>query len=338
MEPGAGAELSPFPDPRGVHRLRRRVLAWYRREGRPLEIRASRDPYAVLVAEVMAQQTQIARVAPAWRAFLARYPTIADLAAATPADVIRTWGGLGYNRRAVHLRLAAIAMVELHRGRVPRDVEALQALPGIGPYTARAVAATAFRRPVAPVDTNVRRVVGRITAGHGHPDDGQAVVSRAALQAAADLLVARTRPDAWTHALMDLGASVCRRRPRCAACPALDACSYARMRIGIPAPGRASRRLTRAESAPHARQPRRGFASTSRWLRGRLLMGLRDAADGEWIRAPSRVGTHGPEAVELALRALARDGLVERHRDGRVRLPLGEAAVPVPAAAASGRP
>ena len=298
--------------------LHANVSAWYARRGRDLAIRGTRDPYAILVAEVMAQQTQISRVEPAWRRFLERFPTVHDLATASPADVIRQWAGLGYNGRAVRLRQAAVEIVERHEGEVPRSIEELAALPGVGPYTARAVAATAFGRPVAPVDTNVRRVVGRVVAGHGHHSDPGAALPPAVLQAAADEMVLRDDPALWTHALMDLGASVCRPVPRCGECPARSACAFAAAsQTGSGATSRAA-----VPRRGRVRAPQPSFEATTRWLRGRLLHGLREAPDGTWQAPPDRVGGHGPEAIAAALAAMARDGLVEWDGD-RVRLPAG---------------
>ena len=137
------------------------VLDRYAANARDLAFRRTRDTWAILVSEVMAQQTQAARAAEAWTRFMALFPTAATLATATPATVIREWRGLGYNRRALALRRAAIAIVEEHGGNVPDTIEALVALPGIGPYTARAVLAIAFGKPVAALDVNIRRVVGR---------------------------------------------------------------------------------------------------------------------------------------------------------------------------------
>lgn len=202
------------PSGREVAALRRSLLEWYEAGGRSLAIRAPGiDPWGVLVAEVMAQQTQIGRVEQVWRVFLDRFPAPADLAAASPADAIRAWRGLGYNRRALDLHQAAAAIVAAG-GRVPADPRALQALPGVGPYTARAVAAIAFGRPVGAVDVNVRRVLGRMLAG------GSAALGRAHAQAAADRLVDRRRPVDWNHAMMDVGAIVCRpASPACPDCP-----------------------------------------------------------------------------------------------------------------------
>ena len=168
------------------------LLAWFRRHGRDLPWRGSRDAYAILVSEVMAQQTQIARVVPRWEEWMARWPSVEALAAAPLADVIRAWQGLGYNRRAVSLHRAAVVIA---RDGWPGD---LTSLPGVGRYTADAVAAFAFGRDVLPVDVNVQRLMERTGASFG---------------------------PAAAQALMDLGATVCLARlPRCAACPLADGC------------------------------------------------------------------------------------------------------------------
>jgi A/G-specific adenine glycosylase len=280
------------------------LLSWYDARGRTLAFRRSRDPYAILVSEVMAQQTQISRVVPAWEAFLARFPTVETLAAASPADVIRAWRGMGYNRRALNLQRAAAAIVAEHAGRVPADLAALERLPGIGPYTARAVAAIAFRMPVGAVDTNVRRVLRRALAISVDAGSG------AALQAAADASLAPARPGDWTHALMDLGATVCRpRATHCDACPIAAWCASAGRPL-VPA-------------GPLRRKPPEvPFTATTRWLRGRILDRLRAVDDGIWTRFDTSIGTHDAPAVMSALAGLAKDGLVELHasEDGRARL------------------
>src|SRR5262249_26486433 len=183
--------------PTRVRRMERALLAWYVEHGRALPWRETRDPYSILVSEVMLQQTQASRVVPRYQAWLRRWPTLADLAAASRADVLREWQGLGYNRRAISLHRAA--------GRVEAEgwPDDLTELPGVGRYTADAVARFAFERPVLPVDTNVRRVTER-TGERFSP--------------------------AAAHALMDLGATVCLARiPRCGACP---------LAYGCPAKGR----------------------------------------------------------------------------------------------------
>jgi A/G-specific adenine glycosylase len=290
------------------------ILAWYDATGRQLAFRATADPYAVLVSELMAQQTQAARAADAWTAWMTRWPTVEALAAAPVADVLRAWAGLGYNRRAVALHRAARVIVERWEGRVPSTVEGLESLPGVGPYTARAVAAIAFRVPVGAVDTNVRRVLGRIAAG------GPEAFGPASMQALADAVVPAERPDAWTHALMDLGARVCRpAKPRCGDCPVIAWCRYA-----------AGERPEAAAAPPRAggkapvRRPEAAFPSTRRWLRGRILERARDAEDGAWVRYADPIGSHPARAVREAVTALADEGLLEAREgiDGpEARLP-----------------
>lgn len=296
------------------------ILAWYAERGRPLAFRRTTDPYAILVAESMAQQTQAARAADYWERFLERFPTVYTLAAATPADVLRAWAGLGYDRRALALWRAAAVIVEHHGGRVPDSVEALDALPGIGPYTARAVAALAYGLPVGAVDVNVRRVLGRIVAG------GVDVLSAADLQAVADAAVPPSAPGAWTHALMDVGATVCRpRNPRCAACPAAAWCRSAAQTDGATTDGDPIGAGAQGAVAP---RPTAGipFSHTTRWLRGRILDRLRAAPDGAWVALGGDIGVHDGERVRAAARALARDGMIELEAgepDGlRARLPI----------------
>ncbi len=296
----------------------RALLAWYRAVARPLRIRATREPWPVLVAEVMAQQTQIARVDAAWVAFMARFPTPLALAQASAADVLRAWAGLGYNRRALALQQAARRIVEEHGGAVPGSVAALQALPGVGAYTARAVAALAFGQPVAAVDTNVRRVMSRLLGRSLPPRE---------LQAAVDALVPPAEAAAWTQASMELGAIICQaRRPDCPACPVRRWCASVDASFPAAAPRRGSESPgptpshTRGRSAPATDAP---FERTSRWLRGRIVAHLRDAEDGAWVRLPEAMGSHGAEGIATAVQGLGRDGLVERRADGAVRLPSG---------------
>jgi A/G-specific adenine glycosylase len=297
--------------------LRDAVLAWYEANGRRLAFRATTDPYAVLVSELMAQQTQAERAADAWTAWMARWPSVADLAAAPVADVIRAWAGLGYNRRALSLHRAAAVIVTEHHGHVPDTVEGLMALPGVGPYTARAVAAIAFGRPVGAVDTNVRRVLGRVAAG------GPEALTPAAMQALADAVVPTDRAAAWTHALMDVGARLCRpARPRCADCPAIGWCRYA-----------AGERAAVTGPRPRARDPRvvPAFPATTRWLRGRVLDRARAVTDGAWASYAGGIGSHEPGAVREAVLALAGEGMLEvREGDGgpEARLPRQGSALP----------
>jgi A/G-specific adenine glycosylase len=286
--------------------LREAILAWYDARGRSLPFRGTTDPYAVLVSEVMAQQTQISRVAPAWKAFMAAFPTLADLAAASPADVLRAWRGMGYNRRALNLWRAARVVVDEHRGRLPSDVVGLERLPGIGPYTARAVAAIAFGSPVGAVDTNVRRVLGRAIGG------AIDAFSPSELQRLADSAVPADRPADWTHALMDVGATLCRTtQPLCEECPALAWCRFA----ASPAAGREGHG---SRSAPR-------FTATSRWLRGRILDRLREVEGAGWVVVEAPIGGHDRAAVVVALERLASEGLVELEPASQLcaRLPVG---------------
>lgn len=299
--------------------IRRAILRWYEEHGRSLAFRRTSDPYAVLVSETMAQQTQAARAADRWERFMSRFPTVDALAAASPAEVLREWQGLGYDRRGLNLGRAAGVIVTRFGGRVPADVADLETLPGVGPYTARAVAAIAFGVPVGAVDTNVRRVLGRIegldagtVGGRGGSSNGRS------MQALADEAVPSDRPADWTHALMDLGATVCRpRTPDCAACPAAPWCHDLASRTAI---GGA---VPVAAAAPtRGRRPEPRFATTNRWLRGRIMDRLRAVPDADWVVVDGPIGDHDATAVERAVAALESDGLVETAPGGRARLRL----------------
>jgi A/G-specific adenine glycosylase len=227
------------------------------------------------------------------------------LAVASPSDVLRAWRGLGYNRRALNLQRAARAIVADHGGTVPSTLVDLERLPGVGRYTARAVASLAFGQPVGPVDTNVRRVLQRVLAAD------EPIAARQ-LQAVADAAVPAERPADWTHALMDIGATLCRpTSPRCDECPMRPWCTFARR--GTP---------VRTRRRGGGGQP---FAATTRWVRGRIIDRLRDAPPGEWTRLEGRIGHHDPAAVDGAIGALEREGFLERHREdpGLLRLPVG---------------
>lgn len=273
-----------MPLPITRQRFVRRLFAWHAGARRDLEIRRAVEPWHVLVAEVMSQQTGIDRVGPYWRRFIVAWPTPASLADAPTPELLAAWAGLGYNRRALALREAARAICVDHGGRVPRRVAALESLPGIGAYTARAIAATAFQVPVAPLDVNVRRVLGRVL---GPMPPGR-------LQDAGDAVVARTAPRRWLDAMTDLAAIVCRPQPACPGCPLLDLC--------------ATRGPGDRPSSGRAAPP---FPTTNRWLRGRVLTLAREAAPGAWVRLPTELGHHGREAVVRAATELARDGFLE---------------------------
>ena len=232
------------------------VLAWGLPRLRDLPWRQTRDPWRILVAEVMLQQTQVDRVVPKWRAFCDEYPTPAACAAAPLGDVLRLWHGLGYPRRARNLHDSASAMVQRHAGAVPDRIDDLLALPGIGPYTARAVLAFAFERDEAVVDTNIARVLARVSGGRLTPKRAQAL---------ADSFVPRGQGWAWNQCLMDLGAVVCRPVPKCDECPVARSCAWFSAGRPEPDPSVGSAGV----STP---QPR--FEGSERQARGRVLKAL----------------------------------------------------------------
>jgi len=279
------------------------LLGWWTGGGRrDLPWRHTRDPWAVLVSEVMAQQTQVARVTPAWRRFVARFPTPAACAAAPVADVVTAWHGLGYNRRAVNLHRAAVTVVESLGGRLPTTLDGLLALPGVGPYTARAVLAFSGQADVGVVDTNSGRVLARAVAG--------GPLEAAAAQRLADSVVPTGEGWAWNSAVLDLGATFCTiRSPRCGPCPVSAACAWAAAGglAGAPDPAR-----------PPARQSR--FDGSDRQGRGRLVTALR-AGPLAMAEAAAAAGWPGdPARTTRAVATLVADGLATVE-DGWVRLP-----------------
>ena len=270
------------------------LLRWYDRVRRPLPWRATRDPYAILVSEVMLQQTQAARVVPYYERWLGRFPDAPALADAPPRDVLAAWSGLGYNRRALALQEAA--RVVARRG-WPAP-ERLTDLPGVGPYTAAALASFAWDVPAAAVDTNARRVIER--------RDGRRRTARELAQRAAELLPAE-RAALFNQAMMELGATVCRpRRPACGACPVREGCAL-QGRAGGGGDVAARRDEARAGGSRRLR-----FEDTDRWARGRLLAALLHGEPPPALEAARH---------ERALAGLERDGLIVRGADGEPRLP-----------------
>jgi A/G-specific adenine glycosylase len=297
-------------------RVQERLLAWYAAEGRThLPWRHTRDPYAVLVSEVMLQQTQVERVLPKYEEFLARFPTLAALAAAPVAEAIQVWATLGYNMRAVRLHEIARQAVAEYGGALPNSPDGLLALKGIGRYTAGAVACFAFGLPVATVDTNIRRVLWRVFRGvepATWPTGERA--TRETLALAEWALPAEQAYD-WQQALMDLGATVClSRRPLCERCPVREECAaYAETaRVTLFPSGEALARLREERAAQEreravrplkvaergvaydaetvtpapargsrTRKPRERFTASSRYFRGRTVAALRALAPGE---------------------------------------------------------
>jgi len=281
------------------------LLTWYAREHRDLPWRHEGvTAWQILVSEFMLQQTPVARVEPIWRDWVARWPTPSATAAASAADVLRAWGKLGYPRRAKRLHECAIAIAAEHGDEVPDDVDTLLTLPGIGSYTARAVACFAYDRRVPVVDTNVRRVVARVV--HGRADSPASV--RDLVDVAALL---PNDPDAprFSVALMELGATVCTARsPRCGLCP-LSVCAW--RSAGFP------------PATTPARRPQR-YAGTDRQVRGRLLDVLRDNTTPVTRSQLDLAWLSDTAQRDRALDSLLTDGLVEQTPDGRFAL-AGEA-------------
>ncbi|WP_127793054.1 A/G-specific adenine glycosylase [Agromyces sp. LHK192] len=281
------------------------VASWFADAARPLPWRAAEiSPWAVLVSEFMLQQTQAARVVPYWEAWIARWPTPADLASEPASEALRAWERLGYPRRALWLHAAASELVERHGGEVPRDLEDLLALKGVGPYTARAVAAFAFgdRHPV--VDTNTRRVIARAI-------DGDAVApppSTARDLPAMEALLPRDRKaaHAFNAGAMELGATVCTARaPRCGECPVASLCAW--RAAGYP-----------AHTGPRRRAQAR-FEGSDRQLRGRIMRELR-AAHRPVARTELSTLDGDGDRIDRVLATLVADGLATAEPDG-YRLP-----------------
>jgi A/G-specific adenine glycosylase len=279
-----------LPTDRELARLRSALLDAAADIWRDLPWRETRDPWHVLVSEVMLQQTQASRVVEPYRRFIARFPTPAACARVGPAEVVREWAGLGYNRRALNLHRAAVAIVTHHGGRVPANLVELEGLPGVGPYTARAVLAFAHGRAVGVVDTNVKRVMARALTGRP--------LGASEAQRLADRLVPRRDPWRFNQALFDLGARYCTARaPRCAQCPLASGCRWTRADPGAPDPASDGRR----------RQP--PFAGSEREGRGRLVGALRLAPVGAATLALAAGWPHDePRALRIA-DALVEEGL-----------------------------
>ena len=285
------------------------LLAWYAANRRDLPWRRTRDPYHILVAEMMLQQTQVPRVLPRWIAWLERFPTLEALAAAPTADVLREWSGLGYNSRAVRLQAIAREVVARHGGRMPREVEALRALPGIGDYTARAIACFAWEQDVPVLDTNVKRVLHRVLAG---PEAPRPLLGDRQLWALAERAVPPGRGYDWNQGLMDFGSTVCTaRKPACVICPLRTICRAApSVHAALAAQGRARRK----EGAPAPAVP---FTSSNRYYRGQTLRVLGTLEQGEGIALdalgprvkPGYTAAERPWLYGLVT-ALERDGLV----------------------------
>ena len=284
--------------------LQETLLGWGEATRRDLPWRRTRDPWAVLVSELMLQETQVARVVPRYVAFLDKFPTPSAAAAAPVGEVVKAWAGLGYNRRAVNLHRAATVMLERHGGQVPRQLAELVALPGVGRYTARAVLVFAYEVDVGVVEVNSARVLARAVAGRPlGPADAQSV---------ADGLVPPGRGWAWNQAMLDLGATVCTKSaPACDGCPVLVSCAWAGRGRAAPDPAVGSAGCGGRQST---------FAGSDRQGRGRLVAALR--------RGPVELASVGAaagwpwddERARRVAAGLVADGLAVEV-DGVLRLP-----------------
>lgn len=302
--------------------VQERLLAWFAQQGRDLPWRRTRDPYAILVSEMMLQQTGVERVLPKYEAWLARFSTLQALAEAPTAEVIRLWSGLGYNSRAVRLQGIARQAVAQYGGRLPYTVAELLSLKGIGHYTAGAVACFAHEQDVAFVDTNVRRVLSRVFLGvEGEP----APLAEKGLRELAERVLPPGRAWAWHQALMDLGATICTdARPACLICPLQQPCRAA-FRAG---------RVARERGAGYTARRKEGpWQGSSRYYRGRIVAALGALPPGMRLTLPALAAQIRPDTPndDLAwlrdhVTHLAADGLAALHEtpDGQLEIALPE--------------
>jgi A/G-specific adenine glycosylase len=271
--------------------LRRALLSFYRKHGRDLPWRKTRDPYAIWISEVMLQQTQVQTVIPRFAAFLARFPDVLALARADEREVCEAWAGLGYYRRARNLHKAATVLVDRFAGRFPHQEAELRSLPGVGAYTAAAIASIAFGARSAAVDGNLVRVLARVFALPGRASDATLV---RAIRERATELVDCDQPGDVNQALMDIGATVCKpEAPSCAACPLLDFCCAHRGKVQAAYPGSRTRTL------------RKSLRIAFAWIErdGRVLLEQRPL-DGLWPglwELPSASGEDAPDALARRL-------------------------------------
>ncbi|EFQ83320.1 putative A/G-specific adenine glycosylase [Aeromicrobium marinum DSM 15272] len=290
------------PSPTDVAALHTVLLDWFDRHARDLPWRRDPSPWPVLVSELMLQQTPVVRVLPVFEAWMLRWPAPPDLAAEPAGEAVRAWGRLGYPRRALRLHAAAVAIVEQHGGDVPADHDDLLALPGVGEYTAAAVASFAFGQRHVVLDTNVRRVLARVADGQQYP----APAVTAAERRLAGSVLPEVGAHRWAAATMELGATVCTARsPRCGDCPVADLCRW------------------RAAGHPeHVGPPRRGQAwdGTDRQCRGRLLAVLRDSTDPVTL-AQLEAAWPDQQQRMRCLDSLVADGLVQPAAGSTYTLP-----------------
>jgi A/G-specific adenine glycosylase len=314
------------PAPRVLEDVHHCLLTWYAAAQRELPWRATDDPYAILVSEMMLQQTQVERVLPKFQQFLATFPTLAALAAAPTADVISAWVPLGYNMRAVRLQSIARQVIAEYDGCIPDSIEDLLKLKGIGRYTAGAISCFAYRKQVATVDTNIRRVLHRIFLGLEYPaprlNDSQ-------LLTLAEQVLPPGEAYNWNQALMDLGATICSsNNPQCTRCPVQESCkAFAELGQYSLFPAGDIFPQLRKIAEKKARYQTRPFTSTNRYFRGRIVDLLRTVPAGQRMT----LDVLGPKIkpgfcaddlpwLQKIVAGLAKDGLLDYAGDG-VRLP-----------------
>ncbi len=291
--------------------LNAKVLGWYRKNGRELPWRNEHDPYRVLISEVMLQQTQVSRVLTKYPQFLKRFPTMQRLANARTSNVIKAWEGMGYNSRALRLQRLAVTVLNEHHGRLPGSIQELEALPGIGRYTAHALACFSFDRHVPVVDTNIKRVLTRVC-----PPKGRTPAWREKdIWILAESLLPRRHSHDWNQALMDLGATVCTSaHPKCDLCPLIELCPSARQ---------VRQRKTGATKS----EPGRG-GIPNRIYRGRTIQALRELKTLEGLTLSALARKIKPDFksvdrrwFDALLRGLQKDGLVHIRAGNRISLP-----------------
>lgn len=312
-------------DNKELEGLRRRILGWYRKDGRRFLWRTTSDPYTILISEIMLQQTQASRVEEKLPVFLKKYPSLRSLAYSSSADVIRAWRGMGYNNRAIRLRDLARVVVDTYGGRLPENPAELDQLPGIGRYTANAVACFAFRRRVPVVEVNVLRVFSRIFWRMKEPSGRK---DPARVWEMAERILPR---DAWTwnQSIIELGATVCRgSRPDCMQCPVRSYCKSSHLsRVSASRPQSGNAGMIKNEP---------GYAGIPRRLwRGRVVEALRDVGDGESVhvdilgkRIKPDFGSRDRKWLKGLVVVLVNDGIVRRVQDKRgirVALSTGDA-------------
>lgn len=303
------------------------LLRWYAAERRDLPWRSTDDAYAILVSEMMLQQTQVERVLPKYLSFLAAFPTLADLAVASTADVISAWVPLGYNMRAVRLQAIARQVMAEYGGRIPDSIDDLLKLKGIGRYTAGAIACFAYHKQVATVDTNIRRVLHRIFFGLEYPT---AKLNDAQMLGFAEQVLPADEAYNWNQALMDLGATICSsNNPQCIRCPLQEHCkAYEEMGRQSLFPSGTVLRQLRKVAEKKTNYQTQTFSSTNRYFRGRIVDLLRAVPAGERM-ALTMLGPKIKPAfcdddlawLQKVVNGLVKDGLVDCAEDG-VRLPL----------------